>query len=191
MIKQWLFYGVELLHSIRDKNLQWRERNQAKLHALTEQRLLAEQALTAQLNQKNQQLAHQLHLLQTEQQSELNQLKLTQNAQLTMLKTKCAQDIKDYQQYLQSLEQLKRSIQLSYQHLPEAVAFTIHHHAKYLLNEMWNAPNLEEKLRQEINFINFMTAVHQDAQLQLRDKNPQSLPNNTLRLLEKNAAEQS
>jgi hypothetical protein len=183
-LKQRLFNLADLWHALKDKNLHWQQKNQASQQQLTEQRLLAEQAITAQLKQKNLQLAHEINLLQSHYNAELQQLKLNQTTQLSMLKTKCQQDIKDYQQYLQSLEQLKRSIQLSYSHLPEAVAFTIHHHAKYLLNEMWEAKTLEQKLHKEMRFINFMATVHEDAQLQLSNNNQTKLPENTLRLLQ-------
>ena len=103
-----------------------------------------------------------------------------------MLKTKCNQDIKDYKQYLTSLEQLKKSIQLSYTHLPEAVAFTIHHHAKHLLNQMWEAKDFENKMRHEMQLINFMTTVHEDARLYIEGANNEQLPSRTLNLIKQN-----
>lgn len=183
-LKQWLLNLTDIWHTVQHKNLQWRQANQHTVQQVKQQRLLAEQVLTAELKQKSVQLAHDIKILQTAHEAELNQLKLKQSTQLTMLKTKCRQDIKDYQQYLQSLEQLKRSIQLSYSHLPESVAFTIHHHAKYLLNQMWEAETLEQKLCHEMRFITFMATVHEDAQLQLTDTNQTKLPENTLRLLQ-------
>ena len=93
--------------------------------------------------------------------------------------------MKDYKQYLESLDQLKDSIQSSYTHLPEAVAFTIHHHAKYLLNEMWETTEFEEKMRREIQLIRFMSTVHEDARLYLEGKNKEVLPERTLKFIEK------
>jgi ABC-type Zn uptake system ZnuABC Zn-binding protein ZnuA len=101
-----------------------------------------------------------------------------------MLKTKCNQELKDYEQYLKALDQLKKSIQNSYKHLPEAVAFTIHHHAKYLLNAMCDATDMEQKMKYEMQLITFMTTVHEDAQLQLQGSNAKSLPENTLNLIQ-------
>ena len=102
-----------------------------------------------------------------------------------MFKTKCKQDIKDYKQYLASLDQLKRSIQASYKHLPEAVAFTIHHHAKHLLNQMWEAKDFEQKMQHEIQLIKFMTTVHEDARLHLeKGATNEKLPERTLSLIQ-------
>jgi hypothetical protein len=69
--------------------------------------------------------------------------------------------------------------------LPEAVAFTIHHHAKYLLNEMWETTEFEEKMRREIQLIRFMSTVHEDARLYLEGKTKEILPERTLKFIEK------
>ena len=130
--------------------------------------------MIAELKKRSRQLKHELTLLQTQH-----------NAELLMFKTKCKQDVKDYKQYLASLDQLKDSIQSSYTHLPEAVAFTIHHHAKYLLNEMWETTEFEEKMRREIQLIRFMSTVHEDARLYLEGENKESLPERTLEFIEK------
>jgi hypothetical protein len=129
--------------------------------------------LEAELKKKSVQLEHEITLL------------LTKNdAELSMFKTKCKQDIKDYKQYLVSLDRLKRSIQASYTHLPEAVAFTIHHHAKHLLNQMWEAEDFEQKMQHEIQLIKFMTTVHEDARLHLEGATTEKLPERTLSLIQ-------
>jgi hypothetical protein len=104
-----------------------------------------------------------------------------------MLKTKCQQDINDYRQYLESLEQLKCSIQNSYTHLPDAIAFTIHHHAKHLLNLMWEAENHELKMFHEMRLIKFMTTIHEDARSHLEGDCVKKLPEKTLNLIEGNS----
>ena len=83
-----------------------------------------------------------------------------------------------------SLDQLKCSIQANYTHLPAAVAFTIHHHAKHLLNQMWEAESFEQKMQHEIQLINFMTTVHEDARLHLEGAAAGKLPEKTLSLIQ-------
>jgi hypothetical protein len=85
---------------------------------------------------------------------------------------------------LTSLDQLKRSILASYTYLPEAVAFTIHHHAKHLLNQMWEADDLEQKIQQEIRLINFLTTVHEDARLHMEGVTTEKMPERTLGLIQ-------
>jgi argininosuccinate lyase len=165
---------VKLFHSVKDENLQWKTTNQDQQIKLKQARVQAEKNLEAELKKKSVQLAHEITLLRTKNDTELS-----------MFKTRCKQDIKDYKQYLASLDQLKRSIQASYTHLPEAVAFTIHHHAKHLLNQMWEAKDFEQKMQHEIQLIQFMTTVHEDARLNLEGANTEKLPERTLSLIQK------
>jgi hypothetical protein len=101
-----------------------------------------------------------------------------------MLKIQCKQDLKDYQQYLASLDKLKLSLRENFAHLPEAVAFTIHHHAKQLLNRMWDAQDLQEKLKVEMQLIQFMTAVHEDSVNALSDNASHGFPQKTLAFID-------
>ncbi|MDD1630337.1 MAG: hypothetical protein LUQ48_08010, partial [Methylococcaceae bacterium] len=109
--KSWILTLVKLFHSVKDENLQWKKANQDQQGKLKHARVLAAKTLEAELKKRSVQLEHELTLLRTKN-----------NTELSMFKTKCKQDIKDYKQYLASLDQLKRSIQASYKHLPEAVA---------------------------------------------------------------------
>jgi len=172
-LKNLVFMLVKLFHSVKDENLQWKKTNQDQQVKLKHARVLAAKMLEAELKKKSVQLEHDLTLLRTKN-----------NAELSMFKTKCKQDIKDYKQYLTSLDQLKRSIQASYTHLPEAVAFTIHHHAKHLLNQMWEAKDFEQKMQHEIQLIKFMTTVHEDARLHLEGASTEKLPEKTLSLIQ-------
>jgi hypothetical protein len=163
---------IKLFHSVKDENLKWQQANQGSEAKLKHDRVLAEKALEAELKKKSVQLEHDISLLRTKH-----------DAELSMFKTKCKQDVKDYKQYLAGLDQLKSSIQASYTHLPEAVAFTIHHHAKYLLNKMWEAEDFEQKMKHEMQLIRFMTTVHEDARLHLEGATTDSLPERTLNLI--------
>ncbi|MDD5578235.1 MAG: hypothetical protein PHY16_03005 [Methylobacter sp.] len=164
---------VSLFHSVKDENLKWQHDNQDSQAKLKHAHVLAEKALEAELKKRSVQLEHDISLLRTKH-----------DAELSMFKTKCKQDVKDYKQYLESLDQLKQSIQASYADLPEAVAFTIHHHAKYLLNKMWEADNFEEKMQHEMRLIRFMAAVHEDARLYLQGATTENLPQRTLGLIQ-------
>ncbi|MDD5411477.1 MAG: hypothetical protein PHF31_08700 [Methylobacter sp.] len=173
ILKNWVSNIVNLIHSVKDENLKWQQDNQDSQAKLKHAQVLSEKALEAELKKRSVQLEHDITLLRTKH-----------NAELSMFKTKCKQDVSDYKQYLASLDQLKSSIQASYTHLPEAVAFTIHHHAKYLLNKMWEAEDFEEKMKHEMQLIRFMTTVHEDARLNLEGATTGILPERTLDLIE-------
>ncbi len=104
-----------------------------------------------------------------------------------MLKTRCKEDINDYQQYLESLNQLKSAIKSSYSHLPDAIAHTVHHHAKSLLNAMWEAEDLAEKIHCEAQLIKFMTTIHEETRLHCTGTVSAKLPEQTLRLIKKDS----
>lgn len=171
-LKEQIHNMVDLYHSIKDKNLHWQTANQDQQIKLSHARILAEKNLAANLAKKSVALAHEIALLKTRQ-----------NAELVTLKTRCKEDIQDYQQYLESLNQLKLALQTSYAHLPGAIAHTIHHHAKLLLNTMWEAEDLEEKIRQEARLIKFMATVHEEARLYRTGTLGKKLPENTLKLI--------
>ncbi len=172
LLKNWILNIVNLFHSVKDENLKWHLANHSDQIKLKHARVLAEKALEAELKKKSVRLEHDISLLKTKH-----------DAELSMFKTQCKQDVKDYKQYLASLDQLKSSIQASYTHLPEAVAFTIHHHAKYLLNQMWEAEDFERKMHHEMQLIRFMTTVHEDARLHLEGATTEKLPERTLNLI--------
>ena len=171
-LKERIHSIVNLIHSVKDKNLEWQAANQSQQLSMSHERTLAEQNLTDELAKKSVQLAHEIDLLKTRQ-----------TAELSMLKTRCKEDVKDYQQYLDSLNQLKLSLQSSYGHLPPAITHTIHHHAKALLNAMWEAETLADKIVLESQLLNFMATVHEEALLHRAGAVADKLPENTLRLI--------
>jgi hypothetical protein len=177
MMTRWLSEAFNFLRRNRDDQLQWHLSRQDDIAELRKSRALTEQALVAQLKKQAQQLAHELAVAQT-----------INHNDLAMVKTKCRQDLKDYQQYLQSLDNLKSSLRNSYAHLPEAVAFTIHHHAKQLLNSMWEATDTQHKIKIEMQLLQFMTAVHEDSQASLQaDGNKDTLPSKALAFIDATA----
>lgn len=95
---------IKIFHSVKDENLKWRQDNQDSQAKLKHSHVLAEKALEAELKKRSAQLEHDITLLRAKH-----------DAELSMFKTRCKQDVKDYKQYLESLDQLKRSIQASSQ----------------------------------------------------------------------------
>ncbi len=157
----------------KEKRLAWQTEHFEQNQSLRQQKILAEQDLEAQLKKRSVALEHELALLRT-----------THHAELVMHKTKCKQNIEDYKQYLAALDDLKKSIETTYTQLPSAVAFTIHHHAKHLLNAMWDAKTDQEKMQREMQLIRFMSTVHEDARLFLEGSSNEALPEKTLKLIQ-------
>ena len=173
LISRYLTAALAFFRQSRDAQLHWQISRQPDIHEFRQAQALAEQALAAQLRKQAQQLAHELALS-----------KAKNNNELAMVKIQCKQDLKDYQHYLQSLDKLKESLRQSYAQLPEAVAFTIHHHAKQLLNRMWEAEQAEEKLKIEMQLLQFMSAVHEDSQMCLQGDGNQAMPQKALAFID-------
>lgn len=173
-LKQWVARLNSIWYDLKTDRLQWRVNNHAQQMHLKQQQVLQGYQLASELKMRRVQLQHELALLKTEH-----------SLQLTMLKTKCEQDLKDYKQYLQALDQLKIVIQNSYKQLPEVIVFTIHHHAKQLLNRMWEARSLDDKVHHEIELIQFMTTLHEEARGFALGESRQQRPEKTLQLLQR------
>lgn len=176
VIGRWLDDAVDFWHRRRDQNLQWKLNRQHDVTQLRQAKAIAEQALVAELKKRAQQLAHELAIN-----------KARNSNDLAMVKVQCRQELKDYQQYLQSLDRLKESLRNSYAHLPEAVAFTIHHHAKQLLHKMWDAEEGQEKMKVEMQLLQFMAAVHEDSRAALQGEINDGLPQNALAFIDADA----
>ena len=172
-LNRWMLSLLSIFHAVKDENLKWKQQNQEQQLKLKHAQILAEKQLEAELKKRTVQLVHEIELLNTENE-----------ANLAILKVKYQQEVKDYKQYLNSLDQLKISIQKSYVHLPEAVAFTIHHHAKQLLNQMWETENFQDKIQVEMQLIQFMTTVHEESRLFLQGSQAENLPEKTLALIQ-------
>ena len=172
VILRWLNVALKFWRDQRDEHLSWHQARHQDLAALKRSRALAEQALLAELKKREQYLAHELRVNVARNDTEL-----------AMVKIQCKQDLEDYQQYLDSLDKLKQSLRNSYSDLPEAVAFTIHH-AKQLLNRMWEEQEWQEKLKIESKLIQFLTAVHEDSLASINSNSEDVLPKKALAFID-------
>lgn len=172
LFKNFGTFIMEFVNAIKSERLRWRLEKQEEITLLKQSRTLADWELEARLRRERVRLEHEIALLKTENETELE-----------MLRAKCRQEIRDYRQYLDSLDRLKVRVQKKYKHLPDSVAFTIHHHAKQLLNQMWETEEIGEKLNHEMKLLHFMTAVHEDTREPPLNPARQEMPTRTLELI--------
>ncbi len=169
LIGRWLGAAQHWWQGSRDAELNWRLARQHNAAEWRKRQALDEAELAAELRKRAQQLAHELTLLETRHQNEL-----------AMLKIRCQQDLQDYKHYLAALDKLKISLRQNHAHLPEALAYTLHHHAKQLLNRLWECDEAAEKLKIEMQLLEFMAAVHEDNR---NNGHGNGLPRNALALI--------
>ena len=158
----------------KSQYLHWELHNQDKKMRLKSAKAFSERDLQDRLKKQQLALEHELALLRTQQ-----------KAELTMLKIKSRQDIKDYREYLESLDHLKLAIANKYRELPEAMAFMIHHHAKQLLNRIWESEDIQQKIDREMQLIEFMASINDDIRAAPESGGDDLLPLKTLELLKK------
>lgn len=172
-LTRWFRDFLDLFHTIRQQNLRWQLQTHAEKMQLRTARAMSEKNLHNQLTMQQQILENELALL-----------KSAHKSNMAMLRIKNKQAIRDYREYLAALDRLKTAITDKYRHLPEPLAFTIHYHAKQLLDEMWEAEELQHKISHEILLIQFMTSINDDIH-DSADKHDDSnpLPLKTLALL--------
>ncbi len=164
---RWLNLITELKRTARE----WRR--QEDLAALELKRRQAESELSLEMERRRRllQLEHELEVLKRKQQFELS-----------LLEQKQAQDRRDYQRYLQAVDQLQEQLRHAFRHAPEVIVLTIHHHAKQLLDRMWEAEDLHQRLQREQEFVKFLTTVYEDT-LQAQGDGQPLLPQRALRLM--------
>ena len=166
-------FFVTLFNSAKSENLRWQQDKQDEIQALKNTKALEKQSLQAELKKRQALFEHQLAKVEQHHKTDLS-----------MLKAQSDQQLRDYKQYLDSIDQLKTLIQDSYAHLPNAVSLLIHHHAKQMLNQMWECEDIKEKLGHEAKLIELMTAVHKDTlDLPLKTDANHQFPKRTLRLI--------
>ena len=166
-------FFINLFNAVKSGNLRWQQDKHNEIQSLKNIKAQEKLSLQADLKKRQAQFEH-----------ELVKMKQIHATDLSMLKAQSEQQLRDYKQFLDSIDQLKSLIQKSYSHLPSAVSLMIHHHAKQVLNQMWECKDIQEKLKYEAKLIELMTAVHEDTlDLPLKVSDEQQLPKRTLRLI--------
>jgi len=162
---------LEWVRALRQEGRSWRREEALATLELRRRQAEAELALEAERRRRLLELEHELEVLKRRQQLEL-----------TLLERKQAQDLRDYQRYLEAVDQLQEQLRQAFAHAPEVIVLTIHHHAKQLLDRMWEAEDLHQRLQREQEFVKFLTTVYEDT-LQAGNDDGPLLPRRALRLM--------
>ncbi len=114
---------------------------------------------------------------------ELERFKRQQQMELIQLEKKLEQDLQDYERYLAAVDRLQEQLRQVFSHAPEVIVLTIHHHAKQLLDKMWEAEELNVRIEREREFVKFLTTVYEDTIQAQNEKTQLLLPQRALRLM--------
>ncbi len=160
------FFGA-----LKKERRKWRRQEDLDALELRRRQSEIELALEAERRRRLLQLEHELEVIKRRQQFELS-----------LLEQKQAQDRRDYERYLKAVDQLQEQLRGAFRHAPEVIVLTIHHHAKQLLDRMWEAEDLHQRLQREQEFVKFLTTVYEDT-LQAAGEGQPVLPQRALRLM--------
>ncbi|BCX89553.1 type III secretion protein O [Methylomarinovum tepidoasis] len=162
-----------ILREIRGERRRWRRERETDLLALRRRQVEVELDLEAEKRRR------QLHLEQ-----ELERMRRQFELELTLLEKKQEQDLRDYERYLAAVDQLQVQLRHAFSQAPEVIVLTLHHHAKRLLDRMWEAEDLQQRLQREQEFVKFLTTVYEDTlQATTTEGTEPLLPRRALRLM--------
>jgi hypothetical protein len=128
------------INAIRTENLEWRRRKADEIAALRKKHRLQDMELEHELVRREIELREEIKRLELQEQSVT----------------------RDYVDFLGAIDQLKDRIVKTFDNMPRPIALLIHHHAKQMLHEMWQADDLHERLGHEQRLLNFMAVIHDD-----------------------------
>jgi seryl-tRNA synthetase len=138
---------MNFINSVRTANLEWKKEKLAEI---------------LELKKRRESLSGELKKMEAALKIEIEKINIQGQADIRMLKDKCDQDVRDYKQFLDAIDDLKERIQRSYSNIPLPLVLTIHRHAKILLNNMWDQDNIEQRNAMERKMIMFLEAVYED-----------------------------
>jgi hypothetical protein len=128
------------INAIRSENLEWRRRKADEIAGLRKKHRLLDMELEHELAKREIELREEIKRIEMQEQSVT----------------------RDYKEFLHEIDQLKGRIITTFTNMPKPMALLIHHHAKQMLNEMWQADDLNERLAHEQKLLNFMSVIYDD-----------------------------
>ncbi len=168
---------IDLARRLRHENREHRRRVDADLLDLQRRQTQVELDLEAEKRKRLLELEYELEKIRRQQQVEL-----------TLLERKLEQELKDYERYLEAVERLQEQLYQAFAHTPEVIVLTIHHHAKQLLDKMWEADDLNLRLERERELVKFLTTVYEDTLKAQEGEEQTLLPRRALRLMLEHAS---
>ncbi|MUH00900.1 hypothetical protein F7734_55010 [Scytonema sp. UIC 10036] len=161
------------VNSVRTRSLEWKQEKLGEIIEIQRRSATATRELHEELKKKEAILKY-----------EIDKINVQGEAELQMLKDKYNQEINDYKEFLKAIDELKDKLKQSYSQMPLTLILSVHRHAKHLLNSMWEASDIEDKILLERKFTKFLVTIHEDTTLLLNASgNPPTLPQKTIDMM--------
>lgn len=143
---------MNFIHTLKQRNLEYWEQNKDRYNALKED-----------TKKNNEKIQEDIEVMRKKHRQKLEEMDVEHKGNIERIKAEQEQETEDFNEYLQSLNELKENMQKTYSHIPRFMIHNIYYHAKILLLDMRKAPDYNNKYRKKL--INLMNEVHKDINL--------------------------
>lgn len=159
-------YIARIIYTLKSESAAWKKTHLPALDKLRHDRALAEL-----------ELKHRLEQLDIRLQEECTRIRMEEERQTAQ-----------FQEFLDSIDEMKANMLASYASMPKPIALMIHHHAAELLKEAWFSQDTRERLRNQTRFTALMLTITEDlSQLQAHAPG-NALPEKTLAFIREHVA---
>ncbi|MBD3398074.1 hypothetical protein GF413_03275 [Candidatus Micrarchaeota archaeon] len=113
----------------------------------------------AEIDSQMQQNRNQKALTQAQMQYQIDQMKIRFETDLAMLRAQSQQEVIQFQEFLDSFEEMKLKIIEAYPNLPRPMALIIHQHAAQKLKSAWHTEDPTKRLEKFNEIGGMMSAI--------------------------------
>lgn len=154
--------------TVKSEAAEWKKANQPELDKLMNDREIAKA-----------ELKHSLERMDIRFKEECNRIRLEEERQTV-----------HFQEFLESIDEMKTSMLENYSGMPRPIALMIHHHASELLKEAWFSQDTRDRLKSQTQFTDLMLTITEDLAALDPETQAKALPQKTLALIQnKNSAQ--
>jgi hypothetical protein len=167
---------MDFINALRDDNLEWHENTQDRRNDLRVKQKLHGESINQEIQKLKLKFEQDIHTMEHEFQFLMKK---------ETLKTEA--EIKNYQRFLDSIEDLREKLEEVYPNMPPALILVIHEYATQLLYKLWDSPDGQDKLTGRKDLVKFLALVSEDTDplaLQAVTNNQSAaLPHKTLKYI--------
>ena len=168
--------AVDLINNLRQANLKYKKETEEIEHNLSTRQAISSE----EINQK-------IKILQQQFEQEIEQREHDFQVKIEKKKQKADLEVKNYQRFLESIEDMREKLEEFYPEIPLPLILVIHEYATHLLHKMWETSDVRERLKHQKKFVQFLSLVSQDTNpghLQGNLDNSPILPHRTLKYIQ-------
>lgn len=158
-------FVADFINNLREENIKWKQENILTLNELESLRRLSKQETEQALRRRQVYFKYKLQQ-----------------------KKKAVEDeLKDFQDFLSAIDQLKDNLKQYYPNMPVPLILIVHQHVTQALVRMWDSNDFQERSKYEQQLLDFFLSISEDINLasSQEDQDTYYLPEKTLKLIKR------